>query len=559
MEYGSGPGAGQSVVNALSYETYFELGAKGMLFVTPEGTVLNASREARRVLGWKRDEIVGVTGVFDGTDPCWESARQEWRSTGTFEGELRMLRRDGTAFPAEVSIRGYRDDAGGEVMCVVFRDLTGRMKAEEKLRFLSLVAENSLDGIYVADAERTVRFIVPRKQGRTLLGYSIDERRGISIGIDRHPDDAEKAIAWWERVLSKPGACPEHLVARYRHKDGPWRHLESYANNMLDDPDVRGVVISARDVTERERAQQRERFLSLLTENSTDQVNVIDADGTFIYRSPLSDRMTGRSDEEVIGKKLSDFRHPDDAERADKWWEGVFSKPGIHPEPFVARYRNADGIWGYRESYANNMLDDPDVRGVVLNTRDITERVRLEEALRESEERYRSLVELSPEAVLVHGDGTLLYVNAAGVRLLGAASADELVGKRILDFVHPDYRETVEARIARVQGGKEPAPIIEEKLVRLDGGHVDVEATGMPISYEDKPAVLSLVRDVTERERARERERFLSLLTENSTDMIHVFDADGTIRYREPSSRRMLGRSAEDAIGKKSADFRDPD
>ena len=95
MEDGSGPGAGQSVVNALSYETYFELGAKGMLFVTPEGTVLDANREARRVLGRKRDEIVGVTGVFDGTDPCWESARQEWRSTGTFEGELRMLRRDG--------------------------------------------------------------------------------------------------------------------------------------------------------------------------------------------------------------------------------------------------------------------------------------------------------------------------------------------------------------------------------------------------------------------------------------------------------------------------------
>jgi PAS domain S-box-containing protein len=674
-------GNGRVVVNALSYESFFEFGTEGMLFATPEGTVLDANREACRVLGWARDDLVGAVGVFDGMDPSWGSALQEWRSTGTFKGELRMLRRDGTAFPAELSIRGYRGGAGGEVMCVVFRDLTGHKKAEEELRFLPLVVENSLDALVVVDAARTVRYTVPRTPGYTLLGYSTEERTGIPLGMNRHPDDAEKAIGWWNRVLSKPGPSPEHLVARYQHRDGSWRYLESYANNLLDDPDVRGVVISirditerkrleeelrflsllvenaedvigvvgedgilryvspavervlgfrpeemvstntfdylhpddlewaagamtealgspgpspriefrhrhkdgswrhmeasainlledphiggllfvARDVTERKRAQQRERFLSLLTENSTDQILVVDADGTIRYRSPLSGRFTGRSSEEVLGKRFSNFRHPDDAGRAAEWWKKVFSKPGIQPEPFVARYWHPDGTWCYRESYANNLLDDPDVRGVVLNVRDITERKRLEEALRESEERYRSLVELSPEAVLVHGDGTLLYVNAAGVKLLGVASADELVGKRILDFVHPDYRETVETRIARVQGGKEPAPIIEEKLVRLDGGHVDVEATGMPIGYEGRPAVLSVVRDVTERKRARERERFLSLLTENSTDMIHVFDADGTIRYREPSARRMLGRSAEEAIGRKSADFRDPD
>src|SRR5207249_2448814 len=103
---------------------------------------------------------------------------------------------------------------------------------------------------------------------------------------------------------------------------------------------------------------------------------------------------------------------------------------------------------------------------------------RAEEALKESEERYRVLVEFSPNSICVHRDGELLYVNPAGVRLFGAKNLDELVGRSVLDFIHPDSLPVVTERIRQVGAG-ETAPLIEEKFVTLDGDVRDVEVTSI--------------------------------------------------------------------------------
>jgi PAS domain S-box-containing protein len=135
------------------------------------------------------------------------------------------------------------------------------------------------------------------------------------------------------------------------------------------------------------------------------------------------------------------------------------------------------------------------LRGVML---DITERKRAEEALRESEERYRVLVEFSPNSICVHRDGKLLYVNPAGVRLFGATNLDELVGRSVLDFIHPDSLPVVTERIRQVRAG-ETAPLIEEKFVTLNGEVRDVEVMAIPIIWEQAPASQVIIRDISER------------------------------------------------------------
>jgi PAS domain S-box-containing protein len=129
---------------------------------------------------------------------------------------------------------------------------------------------------------------------------------------------------------------------------------------------------------------------------------------------------------------------------------------------------------------------------------DITERKRAEEALKESEERYRVLVEFSPNSICVHRDGKLLYVNPAGVRLFGATDPAELVGRSVLDFIHPDSLPVVTERIRQVGAG-ETVPLIEEKFVTLNGEVRDVEVTSIPIIYERAPAAQVIIRDITER------------------------------------------------------------
>lgn len=141
---------------------------------------------------------------------------------------------------------------------------------------------------------------------------------------------------------------------------------------------------------------------------------------------------------------------------------------------------------------------------------EITEHKRTEATLRESEERYRHLVELSFEAIAIHSEGKVVHVNSSIMKLLGATKSEEIIGKPIRDFVHPNYWDMTQARMHKVQTGSRGVPPVETKLIRLDGTIVDVEAVAIPIIYQEQPAVQSVIRDITARKQAeteRERER----------------------------------------------------
>lgn len=152
--------------------------------------------------------------------------------------------------------------------------------------------------------------------------------------------------------------------------------------------------------------------------------------------------------------------------------------------------------------------------------RDITHRKLSDQALRESEERYRRLVELSFEAVAVYNlEGIVVYINSAGARLLGATEPDKIIGRPVLDFVHPDYLEIVRQRVAQVQNGGRGAPLVEEQLIRLDGTTVAVEVAAVPITFRFQPAVEIVIRDISTRKRAA-AEREVLLQTEQEQRLL---------------------------------------
>ncbi len=128
-----------------------------------------------------------------------------------------------------------------------------------------------------------------------------------------------------------------------------------------------------------------------------------------------------------------------------------------------------------------------------------------EVALRESEERYRQLVELSPDAILIHVRGKIAFLNTTATKLLGAATSEELIGRPIFDFVHPDYREAARARTQQVLDSQKIAPPIEQKIIRVDGAVLDVESRASLFIYRGQPAVQSVLRDVTERKRLEQQ------------------------------------------------------
>ncbi len=145
-----------------------------------------------------------------------------------------------------------------------------------------------------------------------------------------------------------------------------------------------------------------------------------------------------------------------------------------------------------------------------LVIKDITERKTVEESLRASEAQYRSLAEWTPESIIIHGEGKMLFVNPAAIKMLGATCASDLVGKPILDLIHPDFRKIVSQRLDKnaKPGGK--SPMQEQKLFKRDGSVIDVEVQGMRVNFNGKPAVHAAMRDITERKHSEELVRQLA-------------------------------------------------
>ena len=150
-----------------------------------------------------------------------------------------------------------------------------------------------------------------------------------------------------------------------------------------------------------------------------------------------------------------------------------------------------------------------------------------EEALRNSEERYRSLVELSPDGLIVHNEGKFVYANSSALRIYGAKTFEQLREKKITDYIHPDDRTSIEARMQQGYSGQQ-IPLQETRLLRLDGEFLHVETIGSRIDYEGKPSVQIIIRDITERKKKeKELDRLNQLLrahNKSSHAMIHAKD-----------------------------------
>src|SRR5215211_1636864 len=183
----------------------------------------------------------------------------------------------------------------------------------------------------------------------------------------------------------------------------------------------------------------------------------------------------------------------------------------------------------------------------------LVERHRMEGALKESEERYRRLVELSPDAIVVHQDGKFTYLNPAAVKLWGAASAEDLIGKSIFEVVHPDYRNHVSERVDYIQRFNKPTPLVEQKCLRLDGSEIHVEVTGLPFTSNGKSAILSVYRDVTEKKQAREAlrkaEKRLRTVVASAALILFATDKNGVFTLNEGEGLKSLSLEPGELVG----------
>jgi len=316
--------------------------------------------------------------------------------------------------------------------------------------------------------------------------------------------------------------------------------MEATASTVLRDGGVEGIVVTLHDITDRKKADEalkasEERFRTII-ENARDAITIVDENFGVVYESPSLATVTGYTPEEWMGKSLGDMAiHPDDIAMLAAKFELLKSQPGSAIEDLSVRYLHRDGSWHVIEASGRNLLHDTRMKGIVVNFRDITARRRMEEALRESELRYRLLAENASDVIFTADlEMRLTYVSPSVVQLTGY-TPEETLSRNIDGWVAHDSREFVlksfPRALSRAKARTElpaAARTASVEMLKKDGGTIWAEikidflrdAGGQPVG------ILGVARDITDRRMAEieleHRIQLETLITEISTAFIGI-------------------------------------
>jgi PAS domain S-box-containing protein len=250
--------------------------------------------------------------------------------------------------------------------------------------------------------------------------------------------------------------------------------------------------------------RSRERLRVTLT-SIGDAVMSCDAAGRVTFINPKAEELTGWKTEDASGKPIHEVLRVVDEDGGNPSED---SSSRVLPERrAVGRtglyaLLKQDGSQIPIEKTASPILDaDGEPAGAVVVFHDVTEQRQIQHELEASERRYRTLVEMAPEAVVVHQYGKIVYANAAALRLYGAKTFEELQTRNILDLIHPDDRDAIRARVQTVEAGGS-TPLRETRILRMDGSEAPVEATAGSVDWYGQVAVQTILRDITARKLA---------------------------------------------------------
>ena len=541
-------------------------GAGDAIFLLRDQRLVDCNPKTVEMFACQREEIIGRTPIaFSApTQTGGQDSRQMAleKMDAALAGRPQVFewlhqRGNGEIFPAEISLTRLELGGRPHILAMV-RDITERKQAEKALKAseerFRLLADNMADVVWTLDRDRKFTYISPSV--KRLLGYDPSELDHLSPRAIMPKDWQGAATQIKNQMRALQGQDPAKAVlvveSLLRAKDGREVMVESVIRQLYNNQgESIGYTGASRDVTERKKAERalkasEEKFSRLyMTSPVWMSLNRV-KDGVYLEVNQAFEHLTGFGRGQAVGKTaLGLGLWPDPSARA-RIIAKFKARGSLHREPVELRMRSGQRRRFLWSAERMTLQDEQVMLSVLL---DVTELEQAKQALAESEQSFRTVVENSLAGIYVVQGGRFTYVNPRLAQMMGYSSPAELEGTNPWDLVHPDDREGL--RQMGVSRGDESRRTVQVTLRALakDGGVLWLEAMGARANYRGHPANVGNVIDITQRKRAeqalKESEEQHRLLVSTALDAIYIIQ-DGKLVFANPMVERITGRSAQE-------------
>lgn len=445
---------------------------------------------------------------------------------------------------------------------VLVRDITSqKLESQQKLDqqkdfYLNLI-KNTSDLIALFDGEGTITFISPSIT--EIFGYETKDLMYKKMDILLHPNEKKYVYKQLKKLVENKQDTMriEHQIL---HKNGDWIYCETIGVNKLSSP-LKSILINTRNISEKKRAEQllqesEERYRGIV-DNINDGIITLDLHGNFTYVNSIAAKRSGRSVKKMLTLNIYDLIMPEKLESAkNRFYKIISGKP---QPPFELAYLSAEGKKIYIEVNARPIFENNKISSIHAVTRDITDRKKIEDQLKESEEKYRSIFNSSDVAIILTDmNGIVTDVNPAVLRILRYDDPTELIGRPTTEsYAHPEKRVIVMEKLM------ENGNVLNHEMtfLRKDGTHAYCIGNGTVLRDTDGNIIGSIgsFNDITEKvnaERQIKRTKdYLQKVIDSTQDIIFSIDSDNRILTWNKAAERITGYKVKSIRGKKIDDI----
>ena len=467
-----------------------------------------------------------------------------------WQGELHTINKDGSRYWANTIAAPFRDKNGKiDGYIVIQQDVTERKKIEtelaEKENLYRTLIEKSLDGVSIS---QNGKIIMVNQAFCDMFGYTIDEMLAKEPASLIAAKDRERVLdLHYKRMRGEVKS--NSYIASMLHKNGNEIIVDINAATVLMNGQNASFV-TMRDVTQKNTMEKalRESELKYKTvvDNSQDGILIVRSNKTLFVNNTLC-RLLNYTSDELLSMPSDQFIHPDDREKTV-----LIGKKRMAGDTStltdIFKLLTKDGNVIVSETHST-VVTYEGIPASLITVHDITEKIRMEEELVKSEQKYRSLIDKATDGIIITQNGYLKFVNDAFCKLT-QYSEEELIDKPYLDFVVSEDHDKMKSYHSRRMEGEDFQVMYRSKIYKKDGSILEVELNARTSEYNGQPAAFIIMRDITNRLRMEEAlaksEQKYRQLAEMLPQTIYELDLQGNITYMNQSGYQKFGITSHD-------------